>query len=162
MRRYPGVKSIICNRTNNINYEKILENGEVVFLCTRRGDLGANVHKTFGMFFILFMQNAILRRPGNENTRIPHFLYIDEFPEFISKVTEPIFTLYRKYKVGTTISSQTLAQLGDVNSKYRNTIVSNCINKLELGNNSIEENDWWSKEFGNIRKWTFGNSYDTE
>ena len=160
--RYPGVKSIICNRTNNINYEKILENGEVVFLCTRRGDLGANVHKTFGMFFILFMQNAILRRPGNENTRIPHFLYIDEFPEFISKVTEPIFTLYRKYKVGTTISSQTLAQLGDVNSKYRNTIVSNCINKLVFGNNSIEENDWWSKEFGNIRKWTFGNSYDTE
>lgn len=160
--RYPGVKSIICNRSNNINYEKVLENGEVVFLCTRRGDLGASVHKTFGMFFILLMQNAVLRRPGNENTRVPHFLYIDEFPEFISKVTEPIFTLYRKYKVGTTISSQTLAQLGDVNSKYRNTIVSNCINKLVFGNNSIDENKWWSEEFGNIRKWKFGNSYDTE
>lgn len=160
--RYPGVKSIICNRSNNINYEKILENGEVVFLCTRRGDLGASVHKTFGMFFILLMQNAVLRRPGNENTRIPHFLYIDEFPEFISKVTEPIFTLYRKYKVGTTISSQTLAQLGDVNSKYRNTIVSNCINKLVFGNNSIEENNWWSDEFGKIRKWKFSNTYDTE
>lgn len=159
--RYPGVKSIICNRSNNINYEKILENGEVVFLCTRRGDLGASVHKTFGMFFILLMQNAVLRRPGNENTRVPHFLYIDEFPEFISKVTEPIFTLYRKYKVGTTISSQTLAQLGDVNSKYRNTIVSNCINKLVFGNNSIDENKWWSDEFGKVRKWTFSESYDT-
>lgn len=159
--RYPGVKSIICNRTNNINYEKVLENGEFVFLCTRRGDLGASVHKTFGMFFILLMQNAVLRRPGNESTRIPHFLYIDEFPEFISKVTEPIFTLYRKYKVGTTISSQTLAQLGDVNSKYRNTIVSNCINKLVFGNNSIDENEWWSKEFGNVRHWKFSNSYDT-
>lgn len=159
--RYPGVKNIICNRNNNINYEKVLEEGEIVFLCTRRGDLGASVHKTFGLFFILLMQNAVLRRPGNESTRIPHFLYIDEFPEFISKVTEPIFTLYRKYKVGTTISSQTLAQLGDVSSKYRQTIVSNCINKLVFGNNSIEENDWWSKEFGNIRKWTFGESYDT-
>lgn len=159
--RYPGVKNIICNRTSNINYEKILENGEVVFLCTRRGDLGASVHKTFGMFFILLMQNAILRRPGNENTRVPHFLYIDEFPEFISKATEPIFTLYRKYKVGTTISSQTLAQLGDVNSKYRNTIVSNCINKLVFGNNAIDENKWWSEEFGNVRKWVFSESYDT-
>lgn len=159
--RYPGVKNIICNRTSNINYEKILENGEVVFLCTRRGDLGASVHKTFGMFFILLMQNAVLRRPGNENTRVPHFLYIDEFPEFISKATEPIFTLYRKYKVGTTISSQTLAQLGDVNSKYRNTIVSNCINKLVFGNNAIEENEWWSNEFGKVRKWVFSESYDT-
>lgn len=159
--RYPGVKNIICNRTNNINYEKVLENGEVVFLCTRRGDLGANVHKTFGIFFILLMQNAVLRRPGNENTRIPHFLYIDEFPEFISKVTEPIFTLYRKYKVGTTISSQTLAQLGNVSEKYKQTILSNCINKLVFGNNTIEENEWWSKEMGNVRYWKFGNTYDT-
>jgi len=159
--RYPGVKNIICNRNNNINYDKVLENGEIVFLCTRRGDLGASVHKTFGLFFILLMQNAVLRRPGNESTRIPHFLYIDEFPEFISKQTEPIFTLYRKYRVGTTISSQTLAQLGDVNAKYRQTIVSNCINKLVFGNNSIEENQWWEKEFGNIRKWSFGESYDT-
>ena len=159
--RYPGVKNIICNRNNNINYEKVLEEGEIVFLCTRRGDLGASVHKTFGLFFILLMQNAVLRRPGNESTRIPHFLYIDEFPEFISKVTEPIFTLYRKYNVGTTISSQTLAQLGDVNSKYRQTIVSNCINKLVFGNNSIEENEWWSKEMGNVRYWKFGNTYDT-
>ena len=41
--RYPGVKNIICNRNNNINYEKVLEEGEIVFLCTRRGDLGASV-----------------------------------------------------------------------------------------------------------------------
>ena len=159
--RYPGVKTIICNRSNNINYENVLENGELVFLCTRRGDLGASVHKTFGIFFILLMQNAVLSRPGNESTRIPHFLYIDEFPEFISKQTEPIFTLYRKYKVGATISSQTLAQLGDVDAKYRQTIVSNCINKLVFGNNTIEENEWWSKEFGNVRHWKFSSSYDT-
>ena len=159
--RYPGVKNIICNRNNNINYENVLANGEVVLVCTRRGDLGASVHRTFGLFFILLMQSAVLKRPGNESTRIPHFLYIDEFPEFISKVTEPIFTLYRKYKVGTTISSQTLAQLGDVNAKYRQTIVSNCINKLVFGNNSIEENEWWSKEMGNVRHWKFSNTYDT-
>ena len=160
--RYNGVKNIICNRSHNINYENVLENGEVVFVCTRRGDLGTSVHKSFGLFFIMLMQGAVLKRPGTEATRIPHFLYIDEFPEFISKQTEPIFTLYRKYRVGTTISSQTLAQLGDVNSKYRNTITSNCINKLVFGNNSMEENDWWSKEFGNVRYWKFGNNYDTE
>lgn len=159
--RYPGVKNIICNRTHNINYDNALANGEITFVCTRRGDLGASLHKTFGVFFLMLMQNSVLKRPGNENTRVPHFLYIDEFPEFISPVTEPIFTLYRKYRVGTTISSQTLAQLGDANSKYRNTITSNCINKLVFGGSSIEENTWWSNEFGNIRKWKFKNSYDT-
>ena len=160
--KYPGVRNILCNRTENINYDDALANGEITLVCTRRGDLGSSVHKSFGLFFILLMQNAVLRRPGNENTRIPHFLYIDEFPEFLSPATEAIFTLYRKYKVGTTISSQTLAQLGEADAKYRQTIVSNCINKLVFGNNSIEENDWWSKEFGNIRHWKFTNNYDTE
>lgn len=156
-----GVKSILCNRTENINYDDALENGELTFVCTRRGDLGGVIHKSFGLFFLLLMQNAVLRRPGNENSRVPHFLYIDEFPEFLSTSTEAIFTLYRKYRVGTTISSQTLAQLGNVNEKYKQTILSNCINKIAFGNNTIEENEWWSKEFGNVRYWKFSNTYDT-
>lgn len=160
--RYPGVKKIICDRKNNINYDDALANGEITFVCTRRGDLGPNVHKTFGLFFIILMQNAVLSRPGNESTRIPHFLYIDEFPEFISKATEPIFTLYRKYKVGTTISTQTLAQLGASNEKYKQTVTSNCANKIVFGGGDTAENEWWSKEFGNIRQWKFSQSYDTE
>ena len=159
--RNPGVKKIICNRNKNLNYENALANGELVFACTRRGDLGPQVHKTFGTFFIILMQNAVLRRPGTETSRVPHFLYIDEFPEFISKATEPIFTVYRKYRVATTISTQTLAQLGDVSDKYRKTIIANCVNKVVFGNGSDEENTWWSKEFGNIRRWKFSDSYDT-
>ncbi len=157
----PGVKTILCNRTENVNYDNALANGEITFVCTRRGDLGGTVHKSFGLFFLLLMQNAVLRRPGSESTRVPHFLYIDEFPEFLSTSTEAIFTLYRKYRVGTTISSQTLAQLGNVNEKYKQTILSNCINKVAFGNNTIEENEWWSKEFGNVRYWKFSNTYDT-
>lgn len=158
--RSAGVKKIICNRKNNINYAKALADGEVTFVCTRRGDLGPTVHKTFGLFFLILMQSSVLSRPGNESTRIPHFLYIDEFPEFISKITEPIFTLYRKYRVGTTISTQTLAQLGAVSDKYKQTITSNCMNKIIFGGGDIVENEWWSKEFGNIRNWTFSRNYD--
>lgn len=158
--RSAGVKKIICNRKNNINYAKALADGEVTFVCTRRGDLGPTVHKTFGLFFLILMQSSVLSRPGNESTRVPHFLYIDEFPEFISKITEPIFTLYRKYRVGTTISTQTLAQLGAVSDKYKQTITSNCMNKIIFGGGDIVENEWWSKEFGNIRNWTFSRNYD--
>ena len=95
-----------------MNYDKSLENGEITFVCTRRGDLGASIHKAFGLFFLLLMQQSVLSRPGNENNRIPHFLYVDEFPPFVCKATEDIFTLYRKYRVGTIISSQNLSQFG--------------------------------------------------
>ena len=39
--RHSGVKHILCNRTNNINFDDALKNGEVTIVCTRRGDLGA-------------------------------------------------------------------------------------------------------------------------
>lgn len=161
--RIPGVKNILCNRYNNIDYDKALANGEITLVCTRRGDLGATAHKAFGLFFILLMQYSILRRPGNEKTRVPHFLYIDEFPDFICGATDSIFTLYRKYRVGTIISAQNLDQLGNKNnSKYRQTILANCSNKLVFGNNTPEDNEWWQKEFGDKRKWKFSNSYNTD
>lgn len=162
--RLPGVKSILCNRNRNINFDEMLANGDITFVCTRRGDLGASSHKAFGLFFLISMQNAVLRRPGNEKSRVPNFLYIDEFPDFICKATEPIFTMYRKYKIATTISAQNLEQLEPVNSKqsFRQTILSNCANKIFTGGGSIEELEWWSKEFGTKREWTYSNSIDTK
>ena len=161
--RVPGVRNILCNRTNNLNYDNVLANGEITLVCTRRGDLGASVHTAFGLFFLLLMQYSVLRRPGNENTRIPHFLYIDEFSDFITHATTNMFTLYRKYKVGIIISAQNLRQLGEESrSRYRETILSNCYNKFVFGNNSVEDNEWWSKEIGEIREWKFTHTYNTE
>lgn len=160
--RYPGIRNILCNRTNNINFDKALSNGEFTFLCTRRGDLGQSAHTAFGLFFLLSMQYAVLRRPGIESTRIPHFLYIDEFSDFVSSSTEPIFTLYRKYRVGTVISVQNLDQLNAENKKYRKTIIANCAHKIVFGNNEPDDNDWWSKELGEKSEFTYSRSYDTE
>lgn len=156
--RVPGVKNILCNRHNNINFDKSLANGDITFICTRRGDLGATNHKAFGLFFLISMQNAVLRRPGNEKSRVPNFLYIDEFPDFICKATEPIFTMYRKYKVGTVISAQNLEQLNVSGAKQ--TILSNCASKIFTGGGVIGELEWWSSEFGQKREWSMSNSID--
>lgn len=159
--RIPGVKSILCNRHNNIDFDKSLADGDIIFVCTRRGDLGASSHKAFGLFFLISMQNAVLRRPGSEKSRVPNFLYIDEFPDFICKATEPIFTMYRKYKIGTTISAQNLEQLDSSNCKgSKQTILSNCVNKIFTGNASIEELEWWENEFGQKREWKMQNTMD--
>ena len=140
--RYPGVKNILCNRTNNLEFDKVLANGEVTYVCTRRSDLGANAHKAFGIFFLLLMQQSVLSRPGNDSTRIPHFLYIDDFPEFICKAIEPVFTVYRKYKVGNILSAQTLSQLADEHGNFKDEILANCVNKAIFGNALPEDVTW--------------------
>lgn len=160
--RIPGIKSILCNRTNNLNFDDMLSDANITFICTRRGDLGAAGHKAFGLFFLVAMQNAVLRRPGVEDSRIPHFLYIDEFTDFICKDTEAMFTMYRKYKVGNIISVQSLQQLETPNLRenYKNTILSNCANKVYTGNGTVDELEWWSDEFGTRREWIYSNTMD--
>ncbi len=164
--RYPGVKNILCNRNNNLDYDKALRDGEITLVCTRRGDLGESAHKAFGLFFILLMQQSILSRPGNDSNRIPNFLYIDDFPTYICKATEPIYTLYRKYKVATVLDSQNLSQLkGDAElSKgdyFRDLILSNCVNKVIFGNALPEDVQWWETELEQKREWSWSSSYET-
>ena len=161
--RSPSIKNIICNRHNNINFDDILLNGDITFVCTRRGDSGKTAHKAFGLFFLISMQSAVFRRPGNEKSRIPHFLYIDEFPDFLSKDTETMFTMYRKYRVGTTISLQTITQLKPDADKdnFNSIILSNCASKIYTGGaTSINELEWWANEIGKWKQWKIEQDFD--
>ena len=171
--RAPSIKNILCNRHNNINFDETLKNGDIIFLCTRRGETGKVAHKAFGLFFLLSMQNAVLRRPGNENSRIPNFLYIDEFPDFLCKDTEVMFTMYRKYRVATTISAQSISMMSTSNSLtsdsdqnvhigFNSSILSNCSSKIFTGEASIDELNWWSNEIGKWKQWKFDQDYDGE
>lgn len=160
--RYPGVRSVLCNRTNNVDFDRALEEGQINLVCTRRGDLGASAHKAFGLFCILLMQYSVLNRPGVESTRIPHFLYIDEFPDFMCRATESLFTLYRKYRVGAIVSAQNIGQFGEDGSKFRTTVLANSTTEIVFGHNTPEDNDWWSKELGKHREWVFSNDYKTD
>lgn len=160
--RLPGIKPTLCNRHTNINFDKMLEEGQINLVCTRRGDLGASTHKAFGLFYIIAMENAVLRRPGNETTRIPHFLYIDEFPEFLCRSIDIIFTMYRKYRVGTIVAIQSISQLATSNAKVnlQKSILANCGNKIFTGNADIDEIQWWSSELGKRRKWVYSEAVD--
>ncbi len=110
------------------------------------------------------MQHSVLSRPGNERSRVPHFLYIDEFSDFVGEATVPIFTLYRKYRVGSVISAQSLDQFDTENAgeHYRKIILVNSATKLVFGGNTPEDNEWWQNEFGNKRDWKFSQTYDTD
>ncbi len=164
--RSSNIKNILCNRQNNINFDDALANGEFIFVCTRRGEVGRFTSTALGFFFLLSMQNAVLRRPGNENSRIPHYLYIDEFPDYLSYYTETIFTMYRKYCVGTTISAQSISMLsnkkaGSNKEDYNSTVLTNCSSKVFTGGAApIEELNWWQKEIGQWMQWDFTRDYD--
>jgi len=161
--RNEDVKNILCSRDKNINFRKVLANGECVSVCTRSGELGALLSKPLGMFFILSMQEAVLKRPGNEKTRTPHFLYIDEFPYFVNKETETCFTLFRKYRCGMIVAIQNLSQLARNESMkfYKQVVVSNSRTHLVFGNTNVEDSDYWSAVFGRREVMNLSNTLTT-
>ena len=160
--RNKAVRRILCDRKNNIDLDRVLAEGLCVTVCTRRGELGALLSKPFGMFYILTMQDAVLRRPGDENTRIPHFFYIDEFPDFVNKETETCFTLFRKYRCAMTIAIQNLSQLERTKSMkfYKEVVTSNSKTVAVFGDTNKEDSDYWSKSFGRFEYWNITNSID--
>lgn len=149
--RNPGLKKALCGKTNILEFDKALEDGSVITACSRKGDLGIIQSKAFGMFFILQFQDAVLRRKGNEDSRIPHFLYIDEFPEYINKDMEVMFTLFRKYRCGVTVAIQNLSQLekgGKNGSYYRQTVLANTKTQIIFGDMVPEDSKYWEGAFG--------------
>ena len=149
--RNPGLKKALCGKNNMLDFDKALEEGKIITACSRKGDLGVLQAKAFGMFFILQFQDAVLRRKGSEETRTPHFLYIDEFPEYINKDMEVMFTLFRKYRCGVTIAIQNLAQLekdDDKKGYYRQTVLANTKTQIVFGDTVPEDSAYWQKAFG--------------
>lgn len=158
--RAGSVRNIICKRTNNINYNDILANGEVVLLCSRYTDIGGVPHKGFGRFFLVLMMCFIEGRPGNENTRIPHFLYVDDFDSYADGTFTDMVTLYRKFKVGTIFAIPTLNSLGGTSNPFMQAVLSNASTKISFGNCTPEEYAWWEQEFGKRREWSRSNNYN--
>ncbi|MDD3303713.1 MAG: TraM recognition domain-containing protein [Clostridia bacterium] len=147
--RHPGLKAALCGKDNIIDFDKALDSGSVITACSRKGELGLLQAKAFGMFFILQFQDAVLRRKGIEDSRTPHFLYIDEFPEYITKDMEVMFTLFRKYRCGVTVAIQNLSQLEKSGKDYyRQVVLANTKTQIVFGDTVPEDSHYWDEAFG--------------
>ena len=158
--RAGSVRDIICKRQNNLDFNKVLADGEVVLACTRLADIGGTPHLGFGHFFLSLFMCFVEGRPGNEKTRTPYFLYIDEFDKYANPLLTDIFTMFRKFKVGTIFAVPSLASLGGDSGPLFSALSTNCPTKLTFGNCLPNEYAWWEKEFCQRREWSIHPSYN--
>lgn len=159
--RSAEVRNIICNRYNNIDFNDVISNGKIVFISTRPYEIGGAAAKGFGLFFLMLMMCSVENNRQKVKNRLPHFLYVDEFDQFRPMALGDMYTIYRKFKIGTIFSAQSLAGLGN-GVDYNGTLVSNAATKITFGNNEPNEMDWWMREFGKRREWDVHPGYDTK
>ncbi len=156
--RSSQVRSVICNRYNNIDFNDVINNGKILLISTRPFEIGGAAHKGFGNFFLMLMMCYVENNREAVRNRLPHFIYVDEFDQYEVAGLEDMYTLYRKFKIGTIFSAQTIGSLG----ANKNLLLSNSPTKITFGNSTPEEMDWWMQEFGKRKEWSVGYKYENQ
>ncbi|MZP31187.1 TraM recognition domain-containing protein [Heliobacterium undosum] len=151
----------VMNGPSDIILDDHLERGgQVLAVNTAMGPLG-KLGDVFGQFVMMHMQNAVFRRDGDEWTRTPHVLYVDEFPRYINPDFDRFLTLARKYRCAAVLALQNSSQLLKADSReFRETVLANTRNKIWFGGLPESDAKWVERECGMVEVIDTKKSFD--
>ena len=149
----PLIRNVLCSR-DTVDIDRALAKGEITVV-NYALELGMSVATGFGLFYCLSFNQAVLRRPGNESSRLLHLYYCDEFPVLLHKDMESIFTLFRQFKVCFICAYQTSGQFDrtDQTRYLKNVVISNAGHHIVYGNCSKEDMELYEKLAGKKLEW---------
>jgi type IV secretory pathway TraG/TraD family ATPase VirD4 len=109
----PLLRAVIGQVTSSFDFRWLMDSGKILLCNLSKGALGEDVSSLLGSLVVTKLALASLSRQDTpEAERRPHFLYIDEVQNFTHGMPLPtILSEARKYALGLTIATQTLAQL---------------------------------------------------
>lgn len=143
------------NGKSDIDFDEHLEKGTIICICTAQGKL-RDLGKFLGYFIILNFQSSVFKRPGNENTRIPHFLYIDEFQEYSNPGFAAMLTQGRSYRVASHLATQNRALIGMGSGKdgkdFIELVSTNARNVVIYPGGNFVDAKYYSDQFGEVTK----------
>ena len=140
---------------NEIRFDTHLEEGSVLCISTAQGFL-RDLSSYLGYFLILNLQSAVFRRGGTEESRSPHFLYIDEFQTYSTPAFSDMLTQGRSYRVGSILATQARAQMamggGSDGKNFVEVVSSNARNVVLFPGISGADARYYSEQFGEYEK----------
>lgn len=143
------------NGENDVDFDKILEEGGVLAITTAQGAL-RDLGRFLGYFLILNFQSSVFKRPGNEFTRRPHFLYIDEFQVYSNPGFADMLTQGRSYRVASHLATQNRALIGMGSGRdgqdFIELVSTNARNLIMFPGANSKDAKYYSDEFGEITR----------
>ena len=129
-----------------LNFDEMLLKNQVTVVNTAL-EFGAQKSTSLGLIFLLNFQTAVLRRP--QGTRSIHFILVDEASQYMHKVYDNMFALFRQYGVATTRAMQTISQM-DKNKTTEDlkNIILGAGTQIVYGRVSAEEMKLYSELAG--------------
>jgi hypothetical protein len=137
---------------SDIDIDVHFEQGGVLAVSTSLGKL-RKAGDAFGQFVIMHLQSGTFRRKGTEQTRVPHYMIVDEYSRYINPDVELFLSIAAEYRVAGVFAIQSLGQLeveaGKIGPKaMKQAILTSCRNKIAFGGLSAADAKEFSDEFG--------------
>lgn len=140
---------------NELNFDRHLAEGGVICISTAQGAL-RDLGRYLGYFLMLSFQSSVFRRPGTEDTRRHHFLYIDEFQTYSTPGFSDMLTQGRSYRVGCILATQGRAQMamggGKDGKNFVELVSTNARNLVIYPGINGADAEYYSKQFGESEK----------
>lgn len=108
----PEVRNVLGQSQNSFSFKDMMDKKKIFLANLSRGILGENISGLFGGLLVSKIQlTAMARASQPEEKRVPFYLYVDEFQNFVNESFEVILSEARKYKLCLTITHQFTGQL---------------------------------------------------
>lgn len=114
------MRNIVGQTKSAFDFLDCMQNHKILLINLSKGLVGDINSKLLGLILVNKIQVAALRRQRMpEEDRVPFFLYIDEFQNYITDSIESILSEARKYRLGITLAHQYIDQLIDDQGKEK-------------------------------------------
>ena len=106
------VRNIIGQAKSAFNMYDAMQQKKIILLNLSKGISGEETSKLIGKIIAMQVKLSALKRAKiAEADRVPHYLYVDEFQNYVSNSFESILSEARKYKLGLVVAHQYIDQL---------------------------------------------------
>ena len=106
------VRNIIGQPKSAFNFSQAMQEKKVILCKLSKGLVGEENSKLIGKMIAMQIKQAALKRAAIESKdRIPFYLYVDEFQNYVSQSFESILSEARKYKLWLNMAHQYMDQL---------------------------------------------------
>ena len=145
---------------STFNLEQLTNAGKAIIFDLGKGRVGSEASEAFGKFIVSHLQSLAFKRADvAESQRVPTFLIIDEFQNYVTDSITVILSEARKYGLHLVLSHQSIGQIKEPG--IRDTLLGNTGVKI-IGNSSnktlrvlADEMDIDLKEFKELQPFEF-------
>jgi hypothetical protein len=146
------VRPIVAQQKSSLDFRDIMDNKKILIAKLSKGRIGEFNASLLGMIIVSkLLMSALEREDVPEDQRVPFYMYIDEFQNFLTDGIQIILSEARKYKLSLTIAHQFIGQLAREggNNKIKDSIFGNVGNKA-IFRVGVDDAEFLKKEFDGL------------